>query len=73
MLRSYVQAIYLQRRKRELQRALGEYPLYNPPHKVELRLLTKERAAESFDYFMAVRLVRVAYPQSWLQRHSGSR
>jgi hypothetical protein len=35
MPRAYVQAIYLQRRKRELEHALGEYPLHDPPHKVE--------------------------------------
>jgi hypothetical protein len=71
MLRSYVQAFYLQRRRRELERALGGYPLYDPPHKIEERLLTKEKAAENFAYFMGVRLERVAYLQGWLHRHFG--
>jgi hypothetical protein len=71
MLRSYVRAFYLQRRKRELERALGGYPLYDPPHKIEERLLTKEKAEENFAYFMGVRLERVAYLQGWLHRHFG--
>ena len=28
-------------RKRRLERALREYPLYDPPHKVEERLLSR--------------------------------
>jgi hypothetical protein len=71
MLRSYLQTIYLRRRTRDLERALGGYPLYDPPHKIEERLLTKEKATENFDYFMGVRLARVAYLQDWLQRHFG--
>jgi hypothetical protein len=63
MLRSYVQTIYLRRRTRELERALGGYPLYNPPHKVEERLLTKEKAAENGGviniFFMQTRSLRL--------------
>jgi hypothetical protein len=58
-------------RKRRLERALREYPLYDPPHKVEERLLSREKAAENFDYFMRVRLQRVAYFRQWLRRHFG--
>jgi len=71
MLRPYVQAISVRPRKAKLERALGEYPLYDPPHKVEEYLLSREQAAENFDYFMRVRLERVAYFQGWLQRHFG--
>ena len=56
-------------RKRWLERALRDYPLYDPPHKIEERLLPKEKAAENFDYFMRVRQQRLAYLQSWLRRH----
>jgi hypothetical protein len=54
-----------------LRRALHEYPLYNPPHKVEERLLSKEKATENFDYFMRVREQRVAHFQDWLRRNFG--
>jgi hypothetical protein len=42
-------------RRFRLERALREYPLYDPPHKVEERLLASEKAAENFDYFMRMR------------------
>jgi hypothetical protein len=58
-------------RKRLLRRALRDYPLYDPPHKVEERLLSREKAAENSDYFMRVRQQRLAYLQSWLRRHFG--
>lgn len=32
-----------------LRRALRDYPLYDPPHKVEERLLSKAKAKENFD------------------------
>jgi hypothetical protein len=54
-----------------LQRALREYPLYNPPHKVEERLLSKEKAIENFDYFMRLRQQRLAYFRGWLRRNFG--
>jgi hypothetical protein len=54
-----------------LQRALRGYPLYDPPHKVEERLLTKEKATENFDYFMRVGQQRLAYFRDWLRRHFG--
>jgi len=52
-----------------LRRALRDYPLYDPPHKVEERLLSREQAVENFDYFMRVRAERVAYFRSWLYRN----
>jgi len=58
-------------RKRWLARALRDYPLYDPPHKVEERLLTRERATENFDYFMRVRPQRLAYFRGWLRRNFG--
>jgi hypothetical protein len=52
-----------------LRRALRHYPLYDPPHKVEERLLPREKAAENFDYFMRVRGERLDYFQQWLRRN----
>lgn len=56
-------------RKFWLRRALRGYPLYDPPHKVEERLLSEELAANNFAYFMRVRLDRMAYFQDWLRRY----
>jgi|GEM_PF-2514583 len=56
-------------RKFWLKRALRGYPLYDPPQKVEERLLTKELAAENFEYFMRVRQRRMAHFQDWLHRY----
>jgi hypothetical protein len=58
-------------RKRRLERALRGYPLYDPPHKVEERLLSQEKAAENFEYFMRVREQRLAFFRDWLRRHFG--
>jgi hypothetical protein len=55
-------------RKRWLRRALRDYPLYDPPHKVEERLLSKVQATENFEYFMRVRHQRMAYLHAWLRR-----
>ncbi|KAA5594936.1 hypothetical protein, partial [Blastochloris sulfoviridis] len=44
------------------------YPVYDPPHKVEERLLSRERATENFDYFMQVRQQRAAFFRDWLRR-----
>ncbi|MBN3792227.1 hypothetical protein [Burkholderia sp. Ac-20353] len=55
-------------RKQWLRRALRDYPVYDPPHKLEERLLSKERAAENFDYFMSVRLRRLEHLRGWLRR-----
>ncbi|SHL38275.1 hypothetical protein SAMN05444159_5754 [Bradyrhizobium lablabi] len=56
-------------RKFWLRRAMRDYPLYDPPHKVEEYLLSREQATENFDYFMRVRLERFAYFQNWLRRY----
>jgi hypothetical protein len=56
-------------RKPWLKHALRGYPLYDPPHKVEERLLSEELAANNFAYFMRVRLDRMAYFQDWLRRY----
>jgi hypothetical protein len=55
-------------RKSRLERALREYPRYDPPHKVEERLLSREVAAENFDYFIRVRLDRLTYFRNWLNQ-----
>lgn len=56
-------------RKLWLKHALRGYPLYDPPHKVEERLLSDELAADNFGYFMRARLHRTAYFQDWLHRY----
>jgi hypothetical protein len=53
----------------DVERALRDYPPYDPPHKVEERRLPKEKAAENFDYFMRVRMQRLAQFRDWLRRH----
>jgi len=58
-------------RKSRLERALWGYPVYDPPHKVEERLLSREAAAENFDYFMRVRLDRFANFRNWLREQFG--
>ncbi len=47
-----------------LRRASRDYPLYDPRHKIEERLLTKEKATENFDYSVRARLQRLAYLQT---------
>lgn len=59
----------LSKARLEVERALYDYPLYDPPHKIEERRLPKEKAAENFDYFMRVRMQRVAQFRNWLQQH----
>jgi hypothetical protein len=58
-------------RKSRLERALPGYPLYDPPHKVEEHLLSREEAAENFDYFTRVRLDRSAHFRNWLREQFG--
>ncbi len=55
-------------RREWLRRALRDYPLYDPPHKIEERLLSKEEALENFDYFMRVRQQRLSYFENWLRQ-----
>ena len=52
-----------------LQWALKDYPIYDPPHKVEERVLSKEQALKNFDYFMRVRQQRVESFRWWLRRY----
>src|SRR5262245_58550098 len=54
-----------------LRRALRDYPIYDPPHKVEERLLPREKAADNFAYFMSMRQQRVADFKDWLRRNFG--
>jgi hypothetical protein len=58
-------------RKKKLDRLLKDYPLYDPPHKVEERLLPKEKAQENFEYLMRVRKERVAFFSRWLEENFG--
>jgi hypothetical protein len=58
-------------RLRRLKRALHGYPTYDPPHKMEERLLSEKFAAENYDYFMSVRLERVTHFRSWLRQKFG--
>jgi hypothetical protein len=56
-------------RKFWLARAMIGYSLYDPPHKVEESLLSKEKARENFDYFMRVRQQRLSFFRNWLLRY----
>lgn len=50
------------------RRALRDYPLYDVPHKRMERTMTEAEAQENFDYFMNVRVSRLAYFTDWLRR-----
>lgn len=58
-------------RRRRLQRALANYPVYTAPHRTEERILSKEKALENFQYFLDVRIDRVLFFNSWLSREFG--
>ena len=58
-------------RQQRLQRALVEYPIYDPPYKTAERLLPKEQALENFRYFMDVRQERVRNFNIWLKSKFG--
>lgn len=62
---------HMRLRQAWLRRAVRDYPLYDPPHRVEERLLSREQAIENLDYFMGVRHRRLADFQAWLRRHFG--
>jgi hypothetical protein len=47
-----------------VKRASASYPLYDPPHKKPKR---RPQAEDNFDYFMRVRLGRLAFFQQWLR------
>jgi len=55
-----------------LEPLLKDYPLYDPPHKVEERVLPREQALENFDYFLRVRHERVAYLTNWMREKFGA-
>jgi hypothetical protein len=65
----YVVPLHLLWRQFWLTRALKHYPIYDPPHKIEERILPKERALENFEYFMSVRQQRVEAFRCWLRRY----
>jgi hypothetical protein len=54
-----------------VQRAVSEYLLYNPPHTGKEQNLSEQEVQENFDYFMKVRLDRLAYFQNWLRGKFG--
>ena len=68
---NFLRAWLLKKRKSRLERALSEYPPFDPPQKVEERLLSRAEAAENFDYFMRVRLDRLAYFRTWIDQRFG--
>ena len=56
---------------RKVRRAIGEYPLYDVPNKREERTLAEARVQANFDYFMQVRLDRLAFFRNWLREWFG--
>jgi len=56
-----------------VRRALEGYPLYDVPHKRAGLDLTEQQVQENFNYFMRVRMQRLAYLQSWLSKRFGVR
>jgi|SRR5882762_1815560 len=62
--------LWFQTREKRLARikeATASYPFYDRPHKQKPTLLYE--AQENFDYFMRVRLDRLAFFQHWLMTH----
>jgi hypothetical protein len=53
------------------RRALRGYPVYDVPHKDAEGKMGEARAQENFDYFMRVRLGRLAYFTGWLRKNFG--
>jgi hypothetical protein len=53
------------------RRAIKGYPLYDVPHKQAEAALSESQAQENFDYFMKVRLDRLAFFQKWLLDNFG--
>jgi hypothetical protein len=53
------------------RRAIKGYPLYDVPHKQAEAELPESQAQENFDYFMKVRLDRLAFFQKWLLDNFG--
>ena len=51
------------------RRALRGYPLYDVPHKRAERTITKGETQENFEYFINVRLSRLAYFVDWMNEH----
>lgn len=58
-------------RQPKLQRALVDYPVYDPPHKSEERVLPEDKARENFQYFLSVRHERLDFFFGWLERQFG--
>jgi hypothetical protein len=53
------------------RRASANYPLYDVPNKQEERTLDELQVQENFEYFMRVRLDRLAFFQTWLREWFG--
>lgn len=49
--------------------ALRGYPLYDVPHKRPERVMTEAEAQGNFDYFMNVRVGRLAYFTDWMRKN----
>ena len=57
----------------KVRRAIGNYPLYDVPHKQAEEPLGEARVQENFAYFMRTQLDRLAYFQKWLGEWFGVR
>lgn len=53
------------------RRAVKGYPLYDVPHKQAEGTLSEAQAQENFNYFMKMRLERLAFFQKWLLENFG--
>src|SRR5258708_37602086 len=51
------------------RRALRGYPLYDVPHKRAEGKMSEAEAQQNFDYFMHVRLSRLAHFTDWLRNN----
>lgn len=54
-----------------VKRALKSYPLYDVPHKQSEQTLSEGEARENSDYFMRMRLERLAFFRNWLRANFG--
>ena len=62
--------VYIRRNK--ARRALTGYPRYDPPFKVEERLLKRPDAIKNLEYFHSVRKERHGFFVVWLATHFGT-
>ncbi len=58
-------------RRRWLAKAMLGYPVYDPPHRSEERLLSREDAIQNFNYFMQHKDDRTTHFRKWLKKYFG--